>query len=68
MKLESQDLEAFKQLWQESFGQTLSTQHAQEKATHLLQMMRAIYKPLPKPQEGPEQLILLELNPTPNEI
>lgn len=63
MKIEPQDIQAFKRLWQESFGQELNAQEAQEKAAHLLSMMRVIYKPLPKPHKGPAQLSLLELNP-----
>lgn len=61
MKIESQDLESFRQLWKDSFQTEISLEEAQEKALLLLGMMNLVYRPLPKPSKG--QLSLLEPNP-----
>jgi hypothetical protein len=41
-------LEAFKQLYEAEFDKKLSGDEALEKATHLLNLFRAIYRPIPK--------------------
>ncbi len=61
MKIEPQDLERFRQLWKDSFHVEISQEEAQGKAILLLEMMKLVYRPLPKPSKG--QLSLLEPNP-----
>ncbi len=67
MKLEPEDIKGFQRLWKDSFDLELSEQEAQEKATALLEMMKLVYRPLPKPSEL-KQLSILDLNQDKNEI
>lgn len=61
MKIEPQDLERFRQLWKDSFQVEISPEEAQGKAILLLEMMKLVYRPLPKPSTG--QLSILDFNP-----
>ena len=67
MKLEQEDIKGFQRLWKDSFNLEISEQEAQEKATALLDMMKLVYRPLPKPAEQ-QQLSILDLNQYKNEI
>lgn len=67
MKLEPEDIKGFQRLWRDSFQLEISEQDAQEKATALLEMMKLLYKPLPKPKEQ-QQLSILDLNQDKHEI
>lgn len=64
MKIEPEDLKGFQRLWKEQFHLDLSEQEAQVKAICLLEMMKAIYRPIPKPQnlEANKQLSILDFN------
>jgi len=61
MKIEPQDLERFRQLWKDSFHAEISQEEAQGKAILLLEMMKLVYRPLPKPSI--RQLSILDFNP-----
>lgn len=70
MKLEPEDIQGFRRLWKESFQAELSEEEAEMKAMFLLEMMKAIYQPipLPSPQSDKAQLSLLDfLTPSPHE-
>ncbi len=62
MKLELEDIKGFQRLWKEQFNSELNEQEAEEKATHLLEMMKVIYMPLPKPRrpDAQPQLSILD--------
>ncbi len=61
MKLEPEDIKGFQRLWKDSFDLAISEEEAQEKAIILLEMMKLVYRPLPKP-DGQKQLSILDLN------
>ncbi len=61
MKIEPDDLAGFQRLWKEQFHLDLSNEEALEKATDLLEMMKVIYRPIPKPIET-KQPQLLDFN------
>lgn len=63
MKLEPEDIQGFQRLWKESFQAELCEEEAETKAMFLLEMMKAIYQPIPRPaQPDPNmQLSLLDL-------
>lgn len=61
MKIEPEDLKEFQRLWKEQFHLDLSNEEALEKATDLLEMMKVIYRPIPKPIEA-KQPSLLDFN------
>lgn len=63
MKIEPTDLESFKQLWHEQFDQEINTEEALAKSSQLLEMMKLLYQPLPKPSTEQKQLTILDLNP-----
>jgi len=67
MKLEPEDVKGFQRLWKDSFDLELSEQEAQEKSTALLEMMKLVYRPLPKPAEQ-QQLSILDINQDKHEI
>lgn len=67
MKLEPEDIKGFQRLWKDSFDLELNEQEAQEKSTALLEMMKLVYRPLPKPTEQ-KQLSILDLNQDKHEI
>lgn len=67
MKLEPEDIKGFQRLWKDSFNLDISESEAEEKATALLEMMKLVYRPLPKPTEQ-QQLSILDLNQDKNEI
>lgn len=46
--ISKEQLEKFKEIYKNQFGEELSDQDALEKATKLLNMMKVIYRPLPK--------------------
>lgn len=62
MKIEPEDIKSFQGLWKEQFGLDLNEQDAHVKVICLLEMMKAIYQPIPKPVEGEKQLSLLDFN------
>lgn len=70
MKIEPEDIKSFQRLWKEQFHTDLSEAEAHEKATCLLEMMKAIYKPIPKPQKLVEsaQLTILDFNEHSHEV
>jgi len=61
MKIEPEDIKGFQRLWKDSFNLVISKEEAQEKAIILLEMMKLVYRPLPKPNEQ-KQLSILDLN------
>lgn len=67
MKLEPEDIKGFQRLWRDSFHLEIGEKEAQEKATALLEMMKLLYRPLPKPEEQ-QQLSILDLNQDKHEI
>ena len=62
MKIEPEDIKGFQRLWKDQFNSDLNEQEAHAKAICLLEMMKKIYKPIPKPIE-PNQPSLLDFNP-----
>lgn len=64
MKIEPEDIRGFQRLWKEQFHSELNEEEAQVKAICLLEMMKAIYKPIPKPKshESNTQLSILDFN------
>ena len=62
MKLEPEDIKGFQRLWEDQFNSELSEQEAEEKATHLLEMMKVVYMPLPKAKrpDAKSQLSILD--------
>ncbi len=70
MKIEPEDIQSFQRLWKDQFQTDLSESEAQEKATYLLEMMKTIYRPIPKPQKLNEntQLTILDFNDHSHEI
>lgn len=48
MTLTQEDIEEFKRIYQHEFGLALSDAQALELATAALNLMRAIYRPLPE--------------------
>ncbi|GEM_PF-2818000 len=67
MKIELEDLKSFQRLWKEQFQSDLSEEEAIEKATALLEMMKVIYRPIPKPKnlDTNRQLSILDFNHNP---
>ena len=65
MKIELEDIKEFQRLWKEHFHTDLSEDEAQVKASFLLEMMKVIYQPIPKPAslEEESQLSILDYNP-----
>ena len=49
MKLEPADIKSFQSLWKDRFNLVISEKEAQVKANILLEMMKLVYRPLPKP-------------------
>jgi hypothetical protein len=47
MKLSKEALKEFKDIYFEEYGKKLNEEETQEKASKLLVLMKAIYKPLP---------------------
>ena len=47
MQLEEESIKAFKEIYRKEFGQEISDQEALELAQSLLNLFRAIYKPIP---------------------
>ncbi len=62
MKIEPEDIKSFQRLWKEQFQAELSEEEAQAKATFLLEMMKTVYKPIPKPAKSKTQLSILDFN------
>lgn len=64
MKIEPEDLKGFQRLWKDQFQAELSDEEALAKATCLLEMMKVIYRPIPKPQnlDTNRQLSILDFN------
>lgn len=60
MKIEPEDIKGFQRLWKDSFKVEISEEEAHEKAIILLEMMKLVYRPLPKPQTS-QQLSILDL-------
>lgn len=60
MKIEPEDIKGFQRLWKDSFKVEISEEEAREKAIILLEMMKLVYRPLPKPQTS-QQLSILDL-------
>lgn len=61
MKIEPEDIKGFQRLWKEQFQTDLSDEEACLKATCLLQLIQAIYRPIPKPATA-VQLTILDHN------
>ncbi len=47
MQLNQEDVDEFKEIYKEEFGKEISNQRALELAQNLLNLFRAIYKPIP---------------------
>lgn len=65
MMIEPEDIKGFQRLWKEQFHLELSEEEAQVKASCLLEMMKVIYRPIPKSIPKPEektQLSILDFN------
>ncbi len=64
MKIEPEDLKGFQRLWKDQFQAELSDDEALAKATCLLEMMKVIYRPIPKPKDldTNRQLSILDFN------
>ncbi len=65
MMIEPEDIKGFQRLWKEQFHIELSEEEAQVKASCLLEMMKVIYRPIPKSFPKPEektQLSILDFN------
>ena len=64
MKIEPEDLKGFQRLWKDQFQADLSDEEALAKATCLLEMMKVIYRPIPKPKtlDTNKQLSILDFN------
>ena len=54
MQLTQEDLEEFKKIYQREFGLALSDAQALELATAALNLMSAVYRPLPEETCTPE--------------
>ncbi|MFH1286786.1 MAG: hypothetical protein ABII02_03475 [Candidatus Magasanikbacteria bacterium] len=52
MQISKEMLEKFKLIYEKRFGEKLSDAEALKQATSLLGLMRVIYRPLPKNEEG----------------
>ena len=50
--ISKESLEEFKRIYKKRFGEDLPDQVALDKATKLLNLMRAIYKPMTKEEYG----------------
>jgi len=61
MKLEPEDIKGFQRLWKDSFKVEISEEEAHGKAIILLEMMKLVYRPLPKPISQ-KQLSILDFN------
>lgn len=46
--ISAQELKKFKEIYRNRFGKDISDQEALESATSLLNLMKLIYKPIPK--------------------
>lgn len=55
-------LEKFKQIYRKEFGTTLSEQEALAKAITLVNLFRAIYRPIPRVKEALYQKLKSEYN------
>lgn len=53
MKINDKELERFQTIYGEQFGEKLSKQEAFEKAQKLLQLVKLVYKPIPKKVVSP---------------
>lgn len=64
MKIEPEDIRSFQGLWNEQFQSQLSQEEAQEKAICLIELMKTIYRPIPKPQNfgATKQISILDYN------
>lgn len=51
MALTEKDINEFKKLYKEHYGEEINDFVAYEAANHLVNMIRAVYKPIPKSQE-----------------
>lgn len=58
MQLTQEDIEEFKAIYQREFGLALSDAQALELATAALNLMQAIYRPLPDETCNPENSTL----------
>lgn len=57
-----EQLEKFKQIYHNKFGKTLSEQEALAKAIRLVNLFRAIYRPIPRAKEALYQKLKPEYN------
>ncbi len=48
MSITQEQLESFKKIYKKRFGKNISDKEALKQATALLNMMKVIYRPLPK--------------------
>lgn len=51
MSLTEKDIQEFKKLYKEHYGEDINDFVAYEAANHLINMIRAVYKPIPKADE-----------------
>ena len=51
MSLTEKDINEFKKLYKDHYGEDINDFVAYEAANHLVNMIRAVYKPIPKSQE-----------------
>lgn len=48
MRLTEEDLKEFKRIYKKEFGEDISDKDALEKATRLIRLVKAVYKPIKK--------------------
>ena len=54
MEISKEELEEFKKIYKEEFGEDLSDEEAREVAQRLLGFIKLVYRPLPKDKEPEE--------------
>jgi hypothetical protein len=67
MSLTEKDINEFKKLCKEHYGEEINDFVAYEAANHLVQMIKAVYKPIPKSQEEEYNKIKEEHESVPEE-
>jgi hypothetical protein len=48
MQLTKEDINKYKEIYRQEFGEDISDQEAFEQATNLINMMRVVYRPIKK--------------------
>lgn len=52
MELSRQAIQSFQRIYEDEYGRTISVAEAKRLGTNLLNLMRAIYHPIPVKQDG----------------